>query len=64
METVVGSISVNPKNPQLWGIKNETDAVWTYIKADGSHLPIAPGRSAAIVKGARIHFGTCIAEFK
>lgn len=64
METVVGSISVNPKNPQLWGIKNETDGVWTYIKADGSHVPIAPGRSAAIVKGAQIHLGTSIAEFK
>ncbi|NCC02139.1 MAG: hypothetical protein EOM34_16005 [Clostridia bacterium] len=64
METVVGSISINPNNPKLWGIKNESTENWTYIKADGTQAPVATGRSAAIVKDAKINFGQYIGEFK
>ena len=64
METVVGSISINPSNPKLWGIRNECTENWTYIKADGTQAPVAPGRSAAIVKDAKINFRQCIGEFK
>lgn len=64
MDTVVGSISINPNNPNLWGIRNDSNENWTYIKADGTQTPIAPGRSAAIVKGAKINFGQYIGEFK
>lgn len=64
IDTVIGSVSINPNNPQLWGIRNESSENWTYIKADGTQIPIAPGRSAAIVKGAKINFGQFIGEFK
>jgi hypothetical protein len=61
--TVTGSMVQNPNNPNLWGIRNETKDNWTYIKADGSQVPVAPGKSAAIAKGAKIDFGELTAEF-
>lgn len=64
METVVGSVVQNPKNPNLWGIRNEDKVNWTYEKADGTQIPVAQGRSAAIAAGAKIHFGQCTGEFK
>ena len=64
IDTVVGSISINPNNPNLWGIKNESNENWTYIKADGTQTPISVGRSAAIMKGAKINFGKLTGEFK
>lgn len=30
MDTVVGSVVQNPKNPALWGIRNEDEVNWTY----------------------------------
>ena len=64
MNTVVGTISVNPNNPNLWGVRNETAEMWTYLKVDGTEMPIAKGRSAAIVPNARINFGQTIGVFK
>lgn len=64
MVTVVGSVVQNPTNPSLWGLKNESEENWTYIKADGTQLPVAKGRSAAITAGAKINFGQCIGEFR
>lgn len=63
MNTVVGSMVQNPKNPSLWGIRNESDRNWTYIKPDGQQITIAIGRSAAIAKGVRIDFGQISGEF-
>lgn len=64
METVVGSVVQNPKNPNLWGIRNEDKVNWTYIKADGNQIPVAIGRSAGIAAGAKINFGQTIGEFQ
>ena len=64
METVVGSVVQNPKNPALWGIRNESSDNWTYIKADGQQLPIATGKSASIAKDVKINFGQITGEFK
>jgi serine/threonine protein kinase len=57
MATIAGSLAQNPGNPALWGIRNDTAENWTYIKADGTQIPVAPGKSAAIAKGAKIDFG-------
>jgi hypothetical protein len=56
IETITGSVVQNPSNPDLLGIRNETSSEWIYTKADGVKLPVASGRAAAIVKGARIDF--------
>lgn len=64
MDTVIGAVLQNPKNPSLWGIKNESSNNWTYIKPDGQQIAIANGRSAAIAKDVKIDFGQCVGEFK
>lgn len=64
METVVGSLVQNPKNPNLWGIRNEDKVNWTYEKADGTQIPVAIGRSAGIAAGTKIHFGQTIGDFR
>lgn len=64
MDTVVGSVVQNPKNPALWGVRNETQDNWTYIKSDGQQIAVAPGRSASIARGMKIAFGPCEGEFK
>lgn len=64
METEVGVVVQNPKNPKLYGIKNKSKDNWTYIKTDGTQIPVAPGRSAAIAKDSKINFGQITGEFK
>ena len=64
LDTVVGTVVQNPKNPNLWGIRNDDNVNWTYEKADGTQIPVAPGRTAGIAAGAKIHFGQCTGEFK
>ena len=64
METVVGSVVQNPKNPNLWGIRNEDKVNWTYEKADGTQIPIEPGRSAGISPGVKVHFADTYGQFK
>ena len=54
----------NPKNPALLGLRNESKDNWTYIKTDGSHLVVAPGKTAGIAKGAKIDFGVKTGEFE
>lgn len=64
MDTVVGSVVQNPKNPNLWGIRNEDKVIWTYIKADGTQIPVAVGRSAGIAANTKINFGQVTGEFQ
>lgn len=64
MNSGVGSVVQNPKNPNLWGIRNESTENWTYIKPDGTQVPVAIGKSAAIAKDVRIDFGQMTGEFK
>ena len=64
MNTIVGTVVQNPKNPKLFGIRNDSPDNWTYIKPDGQQIPVASGRSAAIAKDAKINFGQYVGEFK
>ena len=60
MDTVVGSVVQNPKNPALWGIRNADKVNWTYQKADGAQIPVAPGKTAGIATGVKILFPRCV----
>ena len=64
METVVGTVVQNPNNPKIWGIRNESTLNWTYIKSDGTQIPVANGRSAQIMPDVKINFGNALGEFK
>lgn len=64
MTTVVGTASQNPQDPKQRGIRNESTEIWTYIRADGTQVQVAPGKSAAIVKGAQVSFGQVTGKFE
>lgn len=64
MDTPVGEVEKNPNNPSLWGIRNDTNENWTYIRADGQQVPVETGKRAAIAKGAKISFGQAVGEFE
>lgn len=64
METTAGMVEQNPKNPALLGIRNDTRTNWTYIKPDGTQIPVVPGKRAAVAKNAKIDFGSKTGEFK
>lgn len=64
MDTCVGSVVQNPRNPNLWGIRNEDTVNWTYEKADGTQIPIEVGRTAGIASGVKIHFRDVVGEFR
>lgn len=64
METVVGSVVQNPKNPALWGIKNEDVVNWTYEKLNGIQIPVEIGKTAGIVSGVKIIFSESVGEVK
>ena len=64
IDTVVGSVVQNPKNPAVWGIRNEDTANWTYEKADGTQIPVEIGRTAGIAPGVKILFPESAGEFK
>ena len=57
INTVVATVTQNPKNPSQYGLRNDTAETWTYVKTDGTQVMLPPGRSAAIVSGATIDFG-------
>lgn len=64
METVVGDVVQNPSNPNLWGIRNGDDVNWTYEKSDGTQIPVAIGRTAGIIKGAKLLFNNDTGRFE
>ena len=64
VETTVGRVVRNPQNPAALGLRNESNDNWTYIKTDGSHLVVAPGKTAGAARGAKIDFGKETGEFQ
>lgn len=64
MSTVVGTVVQNPNNPSVWGVRNESSENWTYIKPDGTQIPVPNGRSAQIMSNVKINFGNVTGEFK
>ena len=63
MDTVVGEVVANPNDPTKWGVRNKTKENWTYIKANGTQIPVAGEKAAAIAKNVSIDFGNVEAVF-
>ncbi|NET43468.1 serine/threonine protein kinase [Okeania sp. SIO2B3] len=56
-EAVAGVVR-NPKNPNLWGLKNLSTAKWVVTTADNNMKDVEPGRSVTMAVGTKINFGT------
>ena len=57
LKQVVATVNQNPKNPAIWGLRNDSTDNWTYVRADGTQVVLPPGKSATIAKDCKIKFG-------
>ncbi len=64
MNTIVGEVVTNPKDPTKWGIRNKTMKNWTYEKADGTQLAVGNEKAATIAPNVKIDFGTVEGTFE
>lgn len=64
METIVGKVVPHPQNPNILSIRNDGKGNWTCIKPDGIQIPVAPGKSVAVISSIKIDFGMKTGEFK
>lgn len=62
--TPVAELAQNPANPAMLGLRNLTSEAWTLTRPDGSLVDVAPGRSAPIVAGNKINFGSATGEIR
>ena len=58
---VCGEVIRNPKNQQIWGLKNLSSTTWTATATDDATKQIASGDVLVIAKTKSIDFGNCIA---
>lgn len=63
IDAVAGTVIQNPKNPKILGLRNDSTANWTYLRADGTQTVVPPGRAATAAKDAKISFGSKTGEF-
>ena len=64
IDTVLADVKQNPKNPDVWGLRNLTNKSWTYIKKDNSMIVVEPGKSAKIARDVEISFGKVKGHFE
>ena len=53
----VAEVSHNPNDPKILGIKNLSSTAWQYVNPAGKEVALPAGKSAKLVRGARIRFG-------
>ena len=51
---VIGRIVGHPHDPQVWGLRNETNETWHATRKDGETLKVKPGRSVRLEDSLRI----------
>ena len=64
INTVVAEVVRNPKNPQIFGLRNLSNTNWTYIRQDNSMTVVERGKSAKIAGGVEIVFGNRNGHFE
>jgi DNA-binding helix-hairpin-helix protein with protein kinase domain len=52
--TVLGRVVTHPERPGVWGLRNESDQPWRARLPDGRDRVVEPGRTLALVPGARL----------
>ncbi|WP_171903770.1 protein kinase domain-containing protein [Cellulosilyticum sp. I15G10I2] len=62
LEDQVAEISQHPKDPGKWGLRNTSEVVWMFIKADGSTARVEPGRNVPLIEGSKINLLPAEAE--
>ncbi len=59
---LIGKVVQNPKNPNIWGIRNLTPSAWTATFPDGTMTEIPPQRAAPLKLGLKLNIEGVEAE--
>jgi DNA-binding helix-hairpin-helix protein with protein kinase domain len=59
---VVAKVVQNPKNPAVWGLRNESQHTWTSTSNDGTPQDVPPGKSWVLRQGQKVDLGGVVAE--
>lgn len=60
----VAEVSRHPTNPNLWGLKNLTSETWSLTRSDGTVQDVLPCKSAPLISGTKILFGSKQGEIR
>jgi len=60
--SISAEVSLHPKNPDVWGLKNMTKQKWVATSAEGSMHDVEPGRRVRLAAGTKINFKTVEGE--
>lgn len=63
-EQILATVGQNPKQPNVWGLKNMGAEKWVATSRDGAVREVEPGRSITIASGTKVHFGQVEGEFR
>ena len=61
-ERVVAKAARHPKEPGIWGLRNQSDSVWNVTGPNGETATVEPGRVVQIKPGVSVAFGNRRAE--
>lgn len=56
-DTIVARVVQHPKDPNLWGLRNETSGRWSLLTPDGKETSVDPGKSVPIFDNSQIRMG-------
>lgn len=61
---VIASVTQHPKNPSIWGLRNQSTTRWTCTTSDGKLSDVDPGKNVTLQSGTRINFGAAEGEIR
>lgn len=63
-DDIIGDLTQHPKDPSVWGLRNQGSTPWTATAPDGGMKEIAPQRSVSLTAGMKLNIGGATAEIE
>jgi DNA-binding helix-hairpin-helix protein with protein kinase domain len=60
----VAAMTQNPKNPNVWGLKNLSEQKWVITTVDGRVKDVEQGQTVTLAVGTKINFGKTEGEIR
>jgi hypothetical protein len=59
---ILGEVTQNPSNPNVWGIRNLTGTPWVATSLDGKTVEVAPQKAVPLNAGLKLNISGVISE--
>jgi serine/threonine protein kinase len=63
-QTEIGLVTTNKNNPNLWGLRNNSEAPWIVTNPNGENRTVSAGGVVPLFRGVKISFGERKAEIQ